>query len=124
VTIKKAITDLKLDAANSGKLEALDALAVEHQRVVQAYCDWLIAHAVREPDKYADIPATDVPTKLSARWQRCAWQQACGIVQSWYSNERTNPPVLKNICLQANANVVVLEPSNNWAFAKTNRITA
>ncbi|MEK7441040.1 MAG: transposase [Chloroflexota bacterium] len=115
MTIKKAITDLKLAAANGGKLEALDALAVEHQRVVQAYCDWLIARAVREPDKYADIP-TDVPTELSARWQRCAWQQACGIVQSWYSNERVNPPVLRNICLQANANVVVLEPSETGTF--------
>ncbi len=116
VTIKKAITDLKLDAANSGKLEALESLAVEHQRVVQVYVDWLIAHAVREPDKYADIPATEVPTELSARWQRCAWQQACGIVQSWYSNERTTPPVLKNFCLQANVNVVKLEKSETPTF--------
>lgn len=116
MTIKKAITDLKLDAANSGKLAALELLAVEHQRVVQVYVDWLIAHAVREPDKYADIPATDVPTELSARWQRCAWQQACGIVQSWYSNERTTPPILKNICLQANANVVKLEKSETSTF--------
>lgn len=116
MTIKKAITDLKLDAANSGKLAALELLAVEHQRVVQVYVDWLIAHAVREPDKYADIPATDVPTELSARWQRCAWQQACGIVQSWYSNERTTPPILKNICLQANANVVKLEKSETPTF--------
>jgi len=116
VTIKKAITDLKLDAANGGKLDSLNTLAVEHQRVVQAYVDWLITHAVREPEKYADLPAIAVPTELSARWQRCAWQQACGIVQSWYSNERTNPPVLKNLCLQANANVVVLEPSETPTF--------
>jgi Putative transposase DNA-binding domain len=116
MTVKKAITDLKLSAANHGKLRALEALALEHQRVVQAYCDWLIAHEVREPDKYADLPVADVPTCLSARWQRCAWQQACGIVQSWFSNERTTPPVLKNFCLQANANVVVLEPSNTPSF--------
>lgn len=116
MTIKKAITDLKLSAANDGKLQALDALAVEHQRVAQAYVDWLIAHAVREPDKYAALPTTDVPTELSARWQRCAWQQACGIVRSWYANERETRPVLKNLCLQANANVVVLEPSETDTF--------
>jgi hypothetical protein len=45
---------------------------------------------VREPDKYADIPEEDIPTPLSDRWQRCAWRQACGIVQSWFSNEREN----------------------------------
>jgi Putative transposase DNA-binding domain len=116
MTLKKAITDLKLSAANPGKLHALEALAIEHQRVVQAYIDWLIEHEMREPDKYADVPATDVPTQLSARWQRCAWQQACGIVQSWSSNESTTPPLLKNLCLQANANVVKLEKSNTPTF--------
>jgi hypothetical protein len=114
--VKKAITHLKLDQANANKLEKLDELAVEHQRVVQAYVDWLIAREVREPDKYADIPEADVPTPLSDRWQRCAWQQACGIVQSWYSNERTHPPVLKAICIQANTNVVKLEKSDTPAF--------
>jgi IS605 OrfB family transposase len=116
MTLKKAITDLALTAANDGKRHALDALAVEHQRVVQAYIDWLIEHEMREPNRYADIPAADVPTPLSARWQRCAWQQACGVVQSWFSNERTTPPVLKNLCLQANANVVKLEPSHIPTF--------
>ena len=76
MTLKKAITDLKLNAANHGKLHVLEPLAVEHQRVVQAYIDWLIEHEIREPDKYADLPVADVPTSLSARWQRCAWQQA------------------------------------------------
>jgi putative transposase len=114
--VKKAITHLKLDPANVSKLQKLDELAAEHQRVVQAYVDWLIAHAVRQPDKYAIIPEVEVPTPLSDRWQRCAWQQACGIVQSWYSNEREIPPVLRNLCIQANANVVVIEPSKSPAF--------
>src|SRR5258708_6516272 len=116
MTLKKAITDLKLSAANHSKLQALEALAVEFQRVVQRYIDWLIEHEMREPNKYADLPLADVPTCLSARWQRCAWQQACGIVQSWYSNERTIPPVLKNFCIQANANVFKLEPSHTSTF--------
>lgn len=107
---------MKLDQANPSKLQKLDELAVEHRRVVQAYVDWLIAHEGRQPDKYALIPEQDIPTPLSDRWQRCAWQQACGIVQSWYSNERENPPVLRNACIQANTNVVVIEPSNTPQF--------
>ena len=114
--VKKAITHLKLDRANARKLHQLDELAVEYQRIVQAYVDWLIAREVREPAKYADIPEADVPTPLSDRWQRCAWQQACGMVQSWYSNERETPPVLRAVCLQANTNVVKLEPSDTPTF--------
>jgi putative transposase len=120
--VKKAITHLKLERANRGKLHRLDDLAVEHQRVVQAYVNWLIEHAVSQPDKYTHIPEQDIPTRLSDRWQRCAWQQACGLVQSWYSNgghrpsEGKNPPVLHNLCLQANTNVVVIEPSHTPHF--------
>jgi IS605 OrfB family transposase len=114
--VKKAITHLKLDRGNAGKLHTLDALATEHQRVVQAYVNWLIAHGARQPDKYANIPEAEIPTPLSDRWQRCAWQQACGIVQSWYSNGRENPPVLRNVCIQANTNVVVIEPSKTHQF--------
>ena len=114
--MKKALTQLKLNQANASKLQKLDELAAEYQRVVQAYCDWLIAQDVREPDKYADIPEADIPTPLSDRWQRCAWQQACGIVQSWYSNERTNPPVLRTFCLQGNANVIKLKPATTPTF--------
>ena len=90
--MKKAITHLKLDQANPGKLEKLNELAAEHQRVVQVYTDWLIAHKIHQPDKYAAVPEQEIFTALSDRWQRCAWQQACGIVQSWYSNDRENPP--------------------------------
>lgn len=114
--MKKAITHLKLNQANPGKLQKLDELAAEHQRVVQAYVDWLICNAVRQPNQYADIPEQAVPTALSDRWQRCAWQQACGIVQSWYSNEQKNRPVLHNVCIQANTNVVVIEPSRSPHF--------
>jgi hypothetical protein len=110
--MKKAITHIKLDRANLSKIHKLDELAAEHQPVVQAYVDWLIAHEVRQPDKYAAIPETEVSTALSDRWQRCAWQPAGGIGQSWYSN----PPVLRNVCLQANTHVVVIEPSNTPQF--------
>jgi putative transposase len=106
---RKAVTHLKLNLANAGKLAALDALAAEYQRVVQCLVDGLIDAGLREPNQYADIPG--LPSLLSERWLRCAWQQACGLVQSWYSHERTNRPVLHNLCIQGNANVVLLEQS-------------
>ena len=62
--MKKAITHLKLDQANPGKLHKLDELGAEHRRVVQAYIHWLIAHAMSQPDKYADIPEQDILTPL------------------------------------------------------------
>lgn len=111
---KKAITHLKLNFANVGKLAALDAVAVEYRRVVQCFVDSLIEAEQGEPNKYAAIPALLTP--LSERWLRCAWQQACGIVQSWLSNARVNRPVLSTMCIQANANVVVLEPSETPTF--------
>jgi len=111
---KKAITHLKLNAANASKLAALDAVVEEYRRVVQVFVDDLIDAEEREPNKYADYP--ELAGRLSERWLRCAWQQACGIVRSWYSNERTNRPVLHNLCIQANANVVVLEKSETPTF--------
>ena len=110
----KAICNLKLSAANDGKLAALDAVAGAYLQLAQRYVDGLIETESRAPDKYAPLP--DVATALSERWQRCAWQQACGIVQSWFSNERTSPPVLAAWCIQANANVVVLEKSQTPTF--------
>jgi ribosomal protein L37AE/L43A len=116
IIVKKAITHLQLDQANPGKLERLNELATEYQRIVQAYIDWMISHEIRQPDKYEAVPEQEISTKLSDRWQRCAWQQACGIVRSWYSNARENPPKLQNVCVQANANVVVIEPSRSSQF--------
>ena len=37
-------------------------------------------------------------------------------MQSWFSNERENPPILHNVCIQANPNVVVIELSNTSHF--------
>jgi putative transposase len=107
--MKKAITHLKFDRANARKRGKLDEVSVEYLRVVQRYIDGLIDHEQREPNKYAPIPEAEIPTRLSDRWQRCGWQQACGIVQSWYANGRTNRPVLHHICIQANTNVVKIE---------------
>ena len=68
--MKKAITHLNLDQANAGKLQKLDELAVEHQRVVQAYVNWLIAH--EQPEVYFRrlcdlLPERRDPFHLAAR---------------------------------------------------------
>ncbi len=112
--MKKALTHISLELANPGKLEQLEPLAEEYLRVCQFYIDHLIAEGVRQPDEYADLPQID--TQLSARWQRCCWQQACGIAQSRFANSRSNPPVLKRISIQGNANVVKLEKSQGPGF--------
>ncbi|MBI5379506.1 MAG: hypothetical protein HZA23_05055 [Nitrospirae bacterium] len=101
---------------NPRTLQRLDELAAEDQRVVQVSVDWMIQRQVKEPDKYAAIPEQDVPPRLSDRWPCCAWQRACGIVRSWDANGREDPPVLRTLCIQANANVVVMEPSKTPTF--------
>ena len=108
--VKKAITHLKLSEANTGKLVQLAALATEYLRLVQLFIDYLIFYHIDLPNRdMKELPKT--PTVLSARWLRCAWRQACGIVQSWYSNERTHPPHLHHICIQASHNVIQIERS-------------
>ena len=110
----KALTHLSLVAANAGKIARLDAVAAAYQRQVQVYVDTLIAHDEQEPDPYADYPMGVYG--LSERWLRCAWQHACGIVRSWFSNNRTTPPTLTALCIQANANVCVIEPARTGSF--------
>ncbi|MBI4748921.1 MAG: hypothetical protein HY774_10565 [Acidobacteria bacterium] len=117
--MNRAINNLKLEAANVGKLKRLDEVASVYILAVQRLVNILIATGQRVPNKYGEIPGDEAnligppspENQLSERWRRCAWQQACGIVKSWYANERTNPPCLnvEDICIQANANVVKLE---------------
>lgn len=109
-TLKKAITDFKLSASNFDKLEKLDEISVEFMRICQFYCD-LLSFKDSTPNKYANLP--EIETQLSVRWQRVAWQQACGIVKSWKSNKREKKPVLKNIVIQANINVAKLEKNED-----------
>lgn len=112
--MKKAITHLKLDKANRQKLNKLDQVAEAYLALVQVYIDHIFNRDLRNVGKYDTLPAVETP--LSARWQRCAWQQACGIMQSFYSNGRTNKPTLRSVTIQANANVVVIEPSSSPTF--------
>jgi len=137
--LTRAITHIRLTDANPGKLAELDALADEYMRLCQEYVTSFCIEAA--PDKYADAW---LASSLSARWQRVVIQYAAGIAQSWRSNrdrsyadflqnlaeyqshlasQRSAPtwrewrtPVLKTVVIQANVNVVALEPSEDSSF--------
>ena len=142
--ITKAVTHIRLQEVNPGKLAALDALAPVYLALCQQYVTLFCTEA--PPEKFHD-PV--FPTELSERWHRVAIQQAAGIAQSWRTNreqayqdyqeelaeyqenreegildEQTKEPVwqewnipaLKEMCIQANANVVQLEASEDSTF--------
>src|SRR6266704_3008527 len=143
-TITKAVTHIRLEAINGGKLAALDALASVYLALCQQYVILFCTDA--SPDKFHP-PVFSAP--LSERWHRVAIQQAAGIAQSWRTN-RANAyqdyledlldyreqqaggtldplieeptwkewiiPTLRQTCIQANANVIVLEPSQDSTF--------
>jgi hypothetical protein len=138
--LTRAVTHIRLCDTNHAKIEALDALATEYLRLCQQYTTYFCTQV--EPDRYAE-PCVESP--LSQRWQRVAIQHAAGIAQSWRSNyaaayqdfldtlaeyqeqpegERGDPPawkdwntaVLKETVIQANANVALLQPSEDSSF--------
>src|SRR6266481_10027977 len=133
-TITRAVTHIRLEAANAGKLAALDDLAQVYLPLCQQYVTLFCTD--ERPDKFR---ATCFPTPLSERWQRVAIQQAAGIAQSWRTNraqayqdylddlldyheqeaegtldaeaqepawKEWNIPTLRQTCIQANVNVV------------------
>lgn len=137
--LTRAVTHIRLCDANHAKIEALDALATEYLQLCQQYITFFCTDA--EPDGYR-APCFESP--LSQRWQRVAIQQAAGIAQSWRSNYVTaaqayldaltayeedhepdeappawrdwKTPVLKEPVIQANANVALLQPSQDSRF--------
>jgi IS605 OrfB family transposase len=112
--VYKAVTHLKLDHGNAGKIKRLDDVTVHYQRTLQFYSDWLVENEQKKPNKFQDMPAFDTP--LSTRWRRCCWFQACGLIAGWYANKRENKPVIKAVAIQANVGVVLLEKSKDSTF--------
>src|SRR5258707_10836508 len=143
-TITRAVTHIRLEAANAGKLTALDDLAQVYLALCQQYVTLFCTE--ERPNK---LRAPLFATPLSERWQRVAIQQAAGIAKSWRTNraqayqdyvddlldyheqqvegtldEQTqeptwkewNIPTLSRVCIQANANVAELEPSADSTF--------
>ncbi len=143
-TITKAVTHIRLEATNAGKLAALDDLAQVYLPLCQQYVTLFCTD--ESPDKFR---ATCFVTPLSERWHRVAIQQAAGIAKSWRTNraqayqdylddlldyheqeaegtlkegaqeptwKEWDVPTLRQTCIQANANVVILEPSQDSTF--------
>jgi len=143
-TLTRAVTHIRLEAANAGKLTALDALAQVYLPLCQQYVTLFCTD--ERPNK---VRAPLFATPLSERWQRVAIQQAAGIAQSWRTNraqayqdyaddlldyheqetegtleagvqelawKEWNIPTLRQTCIQANANVVALEASQDSTF--------
>ena len=77
----KAVTHIRLEAVNAGKLTALDDLAQVYLALCQQYVTLFCTE--EPPDKFH--PPVFL-TSLSERWQRVAIQQAAGIAQSWHTN--------------------------------------
>jgi hypothetical protein len=145
--LTRAVTHIRLCAANHAKLAALDALAAEYRRLCQAYITFFCTEA--QPDRYA-VPCFESP--LSQRWQRVAIQQAAGIAQSWRATytaayqdyldlvaehheeeegagalpvwKEWTTPVLKEPVIQATANVALLQPSPESSFHYWLRLSA
>ena len=138
--LTRAVTHIRLCSINHAKIVALDAVAADYQALCQRYVTLFCTEV--EPDGYA-TPCFESP--LSQRWQRVAIQQAAGIARSWRANykraqeefadtlaawleEEHTPeeippewipwsaPTLKKRVLQANANVALLQPSQDSAF--------
>jgi hypothetical protein len=143
-TLTKAVTNIRLETVNAGKLAALDVLAQVYLSLCQQYITLFCTEEM--PDKFR---ATCFATSLSERWHRVAIQQAAGVAQSWRTNREQayqdyleefteleaqraedtlgkearepnwnewNVPTLRQTCIQANSNVVVLEPSHDSTF--------
>src|SRR5260370_153891 len=143
-TVTRAVTHVRLEAANTGKLTALDDLAQVYLALCQQYVTLFCTE--ERPNK---LRAPLFATPLSERWQRVAIQQAAGIAQSWrtnraqayqdyaddlldYHEQQTGGtleagaqeptwrewhiPTLRQTCIQANVNVVELEPSEDSTF--------
>ena len=80
-TLTRAVTHIRLEAANGGKLAVLDDLAQVYLPFCQQYLTLFCTE--EPPDKFR---ATCFATPLSERWHRVAIQQASGIAQSWRTN--------------------------------------
>ncbi len=139
--ITKAVTHIRLEAVNAGKLAVLDDLAQVYMPLCQQYVTLFCTD--EQPNKFR---STRFVTPLSERWHRVAIQQAAGIAQSWRTNRAQayqdyvddllayreqqaegipeaeaeepawrewNIPVLQQTCIQANVNVVELEPAQD-----------
>ena len=143
-TITKAVTHIRLEATNPGKLTALDTLAEVYLELTQQYTTLFCTDEL--PNSFR---APCFLTFLSQRWHRVAIQHGAGIARSWRSNRANayqdyldalteyqekkaddtleegakepewhewHVPTLREVCIQANSNVVKLEEAEDSTF--------
>jgi putative transposase len=117
----KSINHIKLDLANPGKVSQLNELGDAYMLLVQIYIDYIFDNKLINVSSYSKLP--NIQSKLSERYKRCAWQQAAGIMKSFYANGRENKPVLKTIKIQGNVNVIQIQVSKTKKFEYWLRIS-
>ena len=143
-TLTHAVTHIRLSEANPGKLDALDQLVVVFQVLCQQYVT-LFCTAETSPDKYADpVFASKLPERwqrvamqqaagIAKSWRtnrQAAYEAYVEDLADWKRAQDQHPdpkrkepswkawhiPVLRVPCIQANANVVVVEQSKDSTF--------
>jgi hypothetical protein len=143
-TLTHAVTHIRLLAANPGKLDALDQLVVRFQALCQQYIT-LFCTAATSPDQYADPVfeselsqrwhrvAMQQAAGIAKSWRtnrQAAYDAYVEDVADWNLAQEQTPdpkrkeptwkewhiPELRVPCIQANANVVVVEQSQDSTF--------
>src|SRR6266705_2873077 len=142
--ITKAVTHIRLLEANSGKLTALDTLASLYLTLCQQYVTFFCLDEA--PNKFRDpVFATPLSERwhrvaiqqaagIAQSWRTnyanayqdyledlldYREQQAGGTLDPQIEEptwKEWNIPTLRQTCIQANANVIVLEPSQDSTF--------
>lgn len=110
--VTRAITCLKLDLANGGKLNKLDELAGVYMPTLHRYIEVLVQH--REllgknlPD--GELDKLEIGDGLTVRWRRVCWQQACAVASSWVkSGRKGQPPKVTKPSITCSANVAWIQ---------------
>jgi Putative transposase DNA-binding domain len=140
--LTKSVTHIRLSETNSCKLAALDELAPVYQALCQAYVTYFCTEEA--PDKFHDpVFATPLSERwhrvaiqqaagMARVWRtnrERAYQNYLEEMENYLEilatpdSDRKEPewkewntPVLKQVCIQANVNVVALEVSNDSTF--------
>src|SRR5450755_2406953 len=140
--LTKAVTHIRLSETNACKLAALDELAPVYQALCQAYVTYFCTEET--PDKFHDpVFATPLSERwhrvaiqqaagMARVWRtnrERAYQNYLEEMENYLETLATpdsdrkepewkewNTPVLKQVCIQANINVVAVEVSNDSTF--------
>jgi transposase len=143
-TLTKAVTHIRLSETNACKLAALDQLAPVYQALCQQYVTYFCIE--EEPDKFHDpVFVTPLSERwhrvaiqqaagIARSWRtnrEQAYQDYLEKMENFLEERATpdqhpkykepeweewNTPILRQTCIQANVNVVVLEVSNDSTF--------